>query len=80
MDQTQYWFAAKRYGWGWGLPLRREGWFVLGAFGVVLASIAALVDPTVHPTAYLVATGIASVILIAVCWWKGEPTRWRWGR
>ena len=20
-----------------------------------------------------------SVVLVAVCWWKGEPPRWRWG-
>lgn len=21
-----------------------------------------------------------SVLLVLVCWWKGEPPRWRWGR
>jgi hypothetical protein len=20
-----------------------------------------------------------SAVLVAVCWWKGEPPRWRWG-
>ncbi len=21
----------------------------------------------------------ASILLIVVCWWKGEPAKWRWG-
>jgi hypothetical protein len=21
MDEQKYWFRAKRYGWGWGLPI-----------------------------------------------------------
>jgi hypothetical protein len=21
-----------------------------------------------------------SGVLVAICWWKGEPPRWRWGR
>ena len=24
----QYWFPAKTYGWGWGLPITWQGWLV----------------------------------------------------
>jgi hypothetical protein len=24
----RYWFPAKRYGWGWGLPVTWQGWLV----------------------------------------------------
>ena len=27
-----YWFPAKRYGWGWGLPISWQGWIVLIAY------------------------------------------------
>lgn len=29
MQQASYWFPAKRYGWGWGLPSSWQGWVVL---------------------------------------------------
>jgi hypothetical protein len=28
----KYWFPAKRYGWGWGLPSCWQGWVVLCTF------------------------------------------------
>jgi hypothetical protein len=28
---------------------------------------------------YLAYVGALSVLLIAICWLKGEPPRWRWG-
>ena len=30
--QPKYWFPAKRYGWGWGLPGTWQGWLVVAAF------------------------------------------------
>ncbi|MDX2221046.1 MAG: hypothetical protein SF172_18675 [Burkholderiales bacterium] len=76
---SPYWFHAKRYGWGWGLPARREGWWVLGS--VVALSIGGSI--------VLLATGNSFWLLFwilglagsyfVICWWKGEPPRWRWG-
>jgi len=35
-----YWFPAKRYGWGWGFPITWQGWLVLlGFFALVLFGI-----------------------------------------
>ena len=31
-DRPRYWFPAKRYGWGWGLPAVWQGWVVLVGF------------------------------------------------
>jgi hypothetical protein len=80
---TQYWFRAKRYGWGWGLPMRWQGWVALAAYGAVMtgAGLAAeLLDPPVGPlvagSLILISTGA----LIVVCIRTGEPARWRWGR
>jgi hypothetical protein len=30
--------------------------------------------------AYLVFIALLTVVLIAICWAKGEPPRWRWGK
>lgn len=76
----EYWFAAKQYGWGWGLPLTWQGWVVLvGYLALVLAGI-----PLLHASrgnfAYLGYVSVLTVAFIAICWRKGEPPRWRWGR
>jgi hypothetical protein len=33
-DHPRYWFPAKTYGWGWGLPSTWEGWLVLVGYPV----------------------------------------------
>ena len=75
----KYWFRAKRYGWGWGLPLDWRGWAVMAAFVALMAAGAFLFPPDRALVGYLVYTSVLAAALIAVCWVKGEPTRWRWG-
>lgn len=78
-QDPEYWFPAKRYGWGWGPPVTWQGWAVLAAF-VILIVVGAIVLPPHRATAKFVAyVVILSVALTGVCWWKGEPPRWRWG-
>lgn len=75
----RYWFRAKRYGWGWGLPSSWEGWLALAAFLVLVVLSGIVFSPTAQPIAYAVSIVFLSTALIAVCYWKGEPPRWRWG-
>ncbi len=35
-NERKYWFSAKRYGWGWGIPSSWQGWLVLAAFVALL--------------------------------------------
>jgi hypothetical protein len=77
-NDQHYWFPAKRYGWGWGLPSSWQGWVVLvpwlGAFAV--GSI--LLRP--HHVVLFVAFVVGMVgALVLVCYLKGEPPTWRWG-
>lgn len=79
-DHTpKYWFPAKRYGWGWGLPSAWQGWVVLitylalGLGGVFFVPVS---KGSVLYAAYL---AVLTVALVAICWLKGEPPRWRWG-
>ena len=75
-----YWFPAKRYGWGWGLPVRWQGWLVLLVyFGMLFGGIAYF--RARHDVRGLLAFLIGlTVILIGIIAAKGErPLKWRWG-
>lgn len=70
-DESDYWFPAKTFGWGWGPPRRWQGWAVLIAWmtAVAFTSVRLVDDPGIM----LLATLGWSGVLIAVCAWKGEP-------
>ena len=81
-NKPAFWFPAKRYGWGWGLPVRWQGWVVLAAYAALLyAGIYYFFDPTTDGlvlAAYIV--GLTAV-LVAIVAAKGErPLAWRWGK
>lgn len=78
-DSNNYWFPAKRYGWGWGLPARWQGWAVLLGFAALLVGGALVLLPGRGPVAFVLYALLLSAGLTAICWWKGEPPRWRWG-
>jgi hypothetical protein len=74
-----FWFPAKRYGWGWGIPTMWQGWVVLAAF-VLLVVVGAFAFPPAAATFEFVAyVLVLNVLLVCVCWLTGEPPRWRWG-
>lgn len=76
-NPEHYWFRAKRHGWGWGLPLTWEGWVSLAVF-VVLVVVAVVVFPPHRAIVPFVISVVAlNGMLVAVCWLKGEPPRWR---
>ena len=75
-DGGRYWFPAQRH--GWGLPITWQGWGVFLAFvGLIVAG--AVLDPTRRSVAgFVVYVVLLGLLFTGVCWWKGEPTRWRW--
>ena len=75
----RYWFPAKRYGWGWGPPKVWEGWAVLVAFFALLTAGGMVLLPQNSPLLFVAYAALLCVVLIAVCWVKGESPRWRWG-
>ena len=78
-EVSKYWFAAKRYGWGWGSPLTWQGWIVYTFFFAAVLFGAALLRPRQHPVGFLTLIVGLSVALIGICYWKGERPRWHWG-
>ena len=79
MTAPVYWFRAKRYGWGWGLPITWQGWLVFAAFLLLLVAGALLFPPHRATGAFIVYVAVLSCVFVAICWIKGEPPRWRWG-
>lgn len=76
-DRPSFWFAAKRYGWGWGLPVRWQGWAVLVAYLVLIYAGRFLFGlGNGGFLLYLVGLTVLLVVVVAA---KGERPRWRWG-
>ncbi|HVS22678.1 MAG TPA: hypothetical protein VMU03_03050 [Gammaproteobacteria bacterium] len=82
-EQSAFWFGVKRYGYGWGLPVRWQGWAVLVAYFALLYLGIYYFKPRRDALSlffffYFVVLSAALVAIIVV---KGErPLRWRWGK
>lgn len=80
------WFAAKRYGYGW-YPITWEGWLVIAVFVALLLlppPLAAMAGPqriseSVFAIAFSMYAAALTMLLLFICFKKGEPARWRWG-
>lgn len=76
MAKRDYWFSVRSNGWGWGLPRRWQGWV---AYAVALALLVAgpfLFSPVSRPVIFQIYTWAVVLLLLLVCWRKGEPPRW----
>ena len=73
------WFAAKRYGYGAGLPTAWQGWAISAAYSLAVVGSAWFVLPLSVVAFVAIALG-ATAALLAVCAQKTRGGwRWRWG-
>ena len=80
-DQPTFWFPSKRYGWGWGLPVRWQGWVVFVAYAALLYGGIYYFKSERAALSLFVYVLVLTAVLIAVVALKGErPLRWRWGK
>ncbi len=80
MENSAYWFPAKRYGWGWGLPTAWPGWLVLLGFVGLCSASAFAFPPSRNAAAFALCIVALAALLFAICLIKGEPPAWRWGK
>lgn len=80
--QVKKWFRAKNYGWGW-TPISLEGWLLVIFYILYIVYFAAILptDPTMTQMIFFVLGRIVvpTMILISVCYMRGEKPEWRWG-
>jgi hypothetical protein len=75
-DREQYWFPAKRRGWGWGPPTVWQGWAVLGGIFVASLAVGIRLLPQ-HPVGFLCFVLVMVLLMLFICSVKGEPPAWR---
>lgn len=78
-----YWFKRKLFGWGW-VPVRWQGWVIVGVYIAALVYISTYVDGNSHSvsdTLYgvFVPFVVMTILLIVICYKKGEKPKWMWG-
>ena len=76
-EAQKYWFPAKRYGWGWGPPASWQGWAVFATYFILLGVTTLLFRPDQDLPYFLAMVTFLTVLLMVICWIKGEPPRWR---
>ncbi len=76
-NSRKYWFPAKRFGWGWSFPTAWQGWAVLITYLTLVLGGIPLVQATKGSLIYVAYLFVLTIALIAICWVKGEPTRWQ---
>lgn len=78
------WFKAKRYGYGW-TPATWQGWLVLIVYILVVIENFWRIDSRSHSVSdtlinFVPPTLLFTMLLIFICYWRGEQPRWRWGK
>lgn len=82
-NPKRYWFRRKLYGWGW-TPATWQGWLVLLGFVLLMLLNGYRLGMTASPDDGTVSNFVLeivglSLLLIVICWQKGEPPKWQWG-
>ncbi len=69
---NRYWFRAKRYGLGWGLPCSSQGWafFVIWLAALIFAAVTLMPR---RPVLFTLILAFMALLLVVVCYIKGEP-------
>lgn len=81
---SKLWFKRKTYGWGW-VPVSWEGWMILVVYIAFMWSITRKITAQTYAENYsiggfMLSVLIATVLLIVVCYLKGEKPKWMWGK
>lgn len=71
----KYWFPAKRYGWGWGVPTAWQGRAVLITYLALAIGGIPVIHAAKGTVVYIAYLSALTAVLVVVCWLTGEPQR-----
>jgi len=80
-EKKELWFKRKRYGWGW-TPSNAKGWLTVLFFltTITYSSYYFCRDKNnIDAVSLLVSVFLQVIILIFICYKKGEAPKWQWG-
>lgn len=74
MKEENYWFYAKKpgYGYGWGLPANGKGWLSLSMFIVTLIGWSIVFDPDTYPIVFTIGFLVFTALFVGLCFVKGQ--------
>ena len=76
----EIWFPAKKYGFGWGLPIKWQGWVVLLAYVLLITIGSVILSDSSKAQIWLIPYILfLTILLILICWKKGEKAECKWG-
>lgn len=83
MNKKKLWFKAKNYGWGW-YPATWQGFLITFIYFILLMNRAFVIDAMFDSAESAIFRmifefGFLTIILILICYLKGEKPEWRWG-
>ena len=81
-----YWFKAKLYGWGL-TPGKWQGWLVILVYIALILTLVLTREETIpgNPDSgnnfltFALPIILLTILLIFICYKKGEKPRWQWG-
>ena len=76
LPKEDAWFPTKKYGYGWGLPQKKEGWILLISYLVLMATSQVI---SLNHVWLFASTLILTLLFVLMVYLKGEKPRWRWG-
>lgn len=79
MTKQKLWFRAKTYGWGW-YPSTWQGFLVILVWAIIFTFLVIRFTKTLDFVTNYSLIFISLVILIYICYKKGEKPKWRWGK
>jgi uncharacterized membrane protein YhaH (DUF805 family) len=79
-EMKEIWFPAKKYGFGWGLPITWQGWAVLLVYVLLITTGSVMLSNSSKNIIWLLPyILILTILFIFICLKKGEKAEWRWG-
>lgn len=77
-DNEDYWFRARQYGYGVGLPLNWKGWTLVGALIAAMLVGQYLIQRLVPQHDWAIAVALCVLFVIApMGWFIYRKTEWR---
>ncbi len=80
----ELWFKSKTYGWGW-VPATWQGWLIVLGYVLVMILLSLDMSNDTQPNTeslinFIVPFIVGTILLLYICYKKGEKPRWRWGK